>query len=220
MSRASILTRWRVIALIPAILVVGMNRPAWTQVMADVEFSQQSKTDPHPVTYYWVGEDKTIREPGAYYYQYYYIGTVNPDARVSTESKIKRVAVSKLEWSANYNWIITKLMLFYQVSNNQSPTALDTLKKLNESPGITGIEAARRILSEKPVTRIIMVTANASRVLQQESLDAGALGYLVKKDIYAELEPAVEKVMDDRQFVSESARVSSGLSQIPKGNQR
>ena len=77
-------------------------------------------------------------------------------------------------------------------------------------PGITGIEAARRILSEKPGTRIIMVIANASRALQQESLDAGALGYLVKKDIHTELGPAVEKVMDDRQFVSESARFSSG----------
>ncbi|MFH1740842.1 MAG: response regulator transcription factor [bacterium] len=73
-------------------------------------------------------------------------------------------------------------------------------------PGLSGIEATRRILGEFPETKIVMVTVHANRALLKESLEAGASGYLIKKDIYMELAPAVEKIMNNEQFISEEIR--------------
>jgi DNA-binding NarL/FixJ family response regulator len=43
-----------------------------------------------------------------------------------------------------------------------------------------GIEATRRILSDRPETRIVVLTAFADRVRIGAALDAGACGYLLK----------------------------------------
>ena len=47
-------------------------------------------------------------------------------------------------------------------------------------PGMTGMEAARRVLAEHPETRIVMLTSFSQRDVVVESFDAGAVGYLLK----------------------------------------
>jgi DNA-binding NarL/FixJ family response regulator len=49
-----------------------------------------------------------------------------------------------------------------------------------EMPVMDGIEATRRILKDRPQTRIVILTAFADRERIVAALDAGACGYLLK----------------------------------------
>jgi DNA-binding NarL/FixJ family response regulator len=54
-------------------------------------------------------------------------------------------------------------------------------------PGISGMEAARRVLAAVPETRVVMLTSFSQRDVVVESFDAGAVGYLLKDAEPAEL---------------------------------
>ncbi len=58
-------------------------------------------------------------------------------------------------------------------------------------PNLDGIEAARRILEERPIP-IVMVTAYAERELVSRAVEAGVFGYLVKPFRETDLLPAIE----------------------------
>jgi two-component system, response regulator PdtaR len=58
-------------------------------------------------------------------------------------------------------------------------------------PRLDGIEAARRILDERPIP-IVMVTAYAERELISRAIEAGVFGYLVKPFRESDLLPAIE----------------------------
>ena len=58
-------------------------------------------------------------------------------------------------------------------------------------PRLDGIEAARRILEERPIP-IVMVTAYAERELVSRAVEAGVFGYLVKPFRETDLLPAIE----------------------------
>jgi response regulator NasT len=57
-------------------------------------------------------------------------------------------------------------------------------------PGLDGIEAARRILDERPIP-IVMLTAYGQDELVSRAVEAGVFGYLVKPFREADLLPAV-----------------------------
>jgi DNA-binding NarL/FixJ family response regulator len=69
-------------------------------------------------------------------------------------------------------------------------------------PSLNGIDAARRIRRLFPTIKILFVTQESSAVVVQEALALGALGYVVKAHAGSELLPAVEAVLQGRQFVS------------------
>jgi two-component system, response regulator PdtaR len=58
-------------------------------------------------------------------------------------------------------------------------------------PRLDGIDAARRILEERPIP-IVMVTAYAERDLVARAVEAGVFGYLVKPFRETDLLPAIE----------------------------
>ncbi|MBA2740759.1 MAG: response regulator [Actinobacteria bacterium] len=58
-------------------------------------------------------------------------------------------------------------------------------------PGLDGIDAARRILEERPLP-IVMVTAYGERELVSRAVEAGVFGYLVKPFRETDLLPAIE----------------------------
>jgi two-component system, response regulator PdtaR len=58
-------------------------------------------------------------------------------------------------------------------------------------PQLDGIEAARRILDERPIP-IVMVTAYGERDLVARAVEAGVFGYLVKPFRETDLLPAIE----------------------------
>ena len=57
-------------------------------------------------------------------------------------------------------------------------------------PRLDGIEAARRILDERPIP-IVMVTAYGEREVVSRAVDAGVFGYLVKPFREQDLVPAI-----------------------------
>jgi DNA-binding NarL/FixJ family response regulator len=73
-------------------------------------------------------------------------------------------------------------------------------------PGINGLEAARRIHRSCPASRILFLSLESDANVVQESLRAGALGYVDKKKAEVDLLAAVKAVSEGRRFVS------SGLS--------
>src|SRR5271154_67508 len=73
-------------------------------------------------------------------------------------------------------------------------------------PSLNGIEAARRIRKLSPKSKILFLSQESSADVVHEALALGALGYVVKAHAGSELLPAVEAVLQGRQFVS------SGLS--------
>jgi response regulator NasT len=58
-------------------------------------------------------------------------------------------------------------------------------------PRLDGIEAARRILDERPIP-IVMVTAYGERDVVARAVEAGVFGYLVKPFRETDLLPAIE----------------------------
>ncbi len=47
-------------------------------------------------------------------------------------------------------------------------------------PGMSGMEAARRVLQDAPGTRVVMLTSFSQHDVVVEAFDAGAVGYLLK----------------------------------------
>src|SRR5262245_54163531 len=58
-------------------------------------------------------------------------------------------------------------------------------------PGLDGIEAARRILAERPIP-IVMLTAYGQDELVARAVEAGIFGYLVKPFRETDLLPAIQ----------------------------
>jgi DNA-binding NarL/FixJ family response regulator len=71
-------------------------------------------------------------------------------------------------------------------------------------PTLNGIEAARRIRELSPTSKILFVSENRSRDIAEVALRSGAGGYVVKSDAARELLPAVESVLQGKEFVSAS----------------
>jgi DNA-binding NarL/FixJ family response regulator len=73
-------------------------------------------------------------------------------------------------------------------------------------PQLSGIEAARRIRQLSPSSKIIFLSQNNDRDVVRAALGAGALGYVGKTDAGSELLPAVDAVLQGKQFVSSSIK--------------
>lgn len=69
----------------------------------------------------------------------------------------------------------------------------------------SGIEVARRVRKIHPLIRILVVTGNVYPGSVEQSLQAGADGFLLKHDQGAELLDAIRTVMSGRSFVSPHA---------------
>jgi CheY-like chemotaxis protein len=69
-------------------------------------------------------------------------------------------------------------------------------------PTMNGIEAARRIREVSPTSKVIFMSENRSWDIAEGALATGASGYVVKSDAGNELLPAVEAVLQGKQFLS------------------
>lgn len=69
-------------------------------------------------------------------------------------------------------------------------------------PTLNGIEAARRIRTLSPESKIIFISQQSDPDVVEEALDLGARGYVVKAQAASELLVAVEAVLENRQFIS------------------
>lgn len=71
-------------------------------------------------------------------------------------------------------------------------------------PRLNGIEAARRIRTLSPDSKILFVSQQTSFDLVQAGLDTGAGGYLLKADAGNQLLTALNAVLEGKKFVSRS----------------
>jgi DNA-binding NarL/FixJ family response regulator len=74
-------------------------------------------------------------------------------------------------------------------------------------PSLNGIEAARQIRKLSPNSKILFVSENRHSDVVEEALRLGALGYVVKSDAARDLLPAVEAVLQGKEFVSAGVSV-------------
>jgi CheY-like chemotaxis protein len=69
-------------------------------------------------------------------------------------------------------------------------------------PGLGGIEAARQIAQFSPDSAILFVSMNNSADVVAEALSTGAKGFVSKIDAGKELWPAIEAVLQNKQYLS------------------
>jgi len=61
-------------------------------------------------------------------------------------------------------------------------------------PGMSGLDATRRILSKLPETAILMLSMHSEETWVHQALDAGARGYILKSAVDMELVTAIRRV--------------------------
>ena len=63
-------------------------------------------------------------------------------------------------------------------------------------PGMSGLDATRRILSKLPETAILMLSMHSEETWVHQALDAGARGYILKSAVDMELVTAIRRVAE------------------------
>jgi len=69
-------------------------------------------------------------------------------------------------------------------------------------PVLNGIEAAASLKESGSRAKVIFLTVNADPDIVEMALSIGALGYVLKPHLAADLIPAIRQVLQDRVFVS------------------
>lgn len=69
-------------------------------------------------------------------------------------------------------------------------------------PTLNGLEAARQLAGERTAAKIVILTVHEEREFVEESLVAGAVGYVVKPRLATDLPVAVREALMGRTFVS------------------
>jgi len=72
-------------------------------------------------------------------------------------------------------------------------------------PKLNGLDAATLIFKANPKARILMLTMHAADALIQQTLQAGASGYVLKSDAERDLITAVDALLHNKMFFTEAA---------------
>ena len=91
-------------------------------------------------------------------------------------------------------------------------------------PGMSGLDATRRILNKFPETAILMLSMHSEDTWVHQALDAGARGYILKSAVDMELVTAIRRVVEgeivlDPQ-ISRATLEGEGIPDSPCGNSR
>jgi DNA-binding NarL/FixJ family response regulator len=71
-------------------------------------------------------------------------------------------------------------------------------------PILSGIEAAKRILTSTPQTKIIFLTVHTDPEFVQAALELGAVAYVFKSRLVSDLRLAIGEVLEGRTYVASS----------------
>jgi DNA-binding NarL/FixJ family response regulator len=69
-------------------------------------------------------------------------------------------------------------------------------------PKMNGIEAARQIIAENETVKLIVLSMYSDKRYVLEMLNLGACAYLLKDSAFKELSVAIEKVLDNKTYIS------------------
>ena len=78
-------------------------------------------------------------------------------------------------------------------------------------PLLNGLEATRQLLKERPLTKVLMLSAHSDDAYVQNATDSGAVGFLLKQTSAHEVCRAIREVQKGNQFFSPS--ISKRLDQ-------
>lgn len=70
-------------------------------------------------------------------------------------------------------------------------------------PKLNGLEATRRIRTLSPKSKIIIASLESSADFVQEALRSGAAGYVIKAEIFNQLPPAIDAVLQGKRWFVE-----------------
>jgi DNA-binding NarL/FixJ family response regulator len=70
-----------------------------------------------------------------------------------------------------------------------------------EMPGAGGIETTRRVCSEHPESRVIVLSAHEDELIKARALEAGASGYLSKHRSFAEVSEAIRMARQGERLI-------------------
>ncbi len=86
-------------------------------------------------------------------------------------------------------------------------------------PKLNGLDAATLIFKANPRTRILVLTMHAAESLIQQTLRAGASGYVLKSDAERDLISAVDALLHNKMFVTAAASTVV-LEHLREGHKR
>lgn len=69
-------------------------------------------------------------------------------------------------------------------------------------PGLSGLEVVRQVATTVPTTRIVVFSMHGHDSYVREALRAGAIGYVLKESLAAELLTAIRQALEGRRYVS------------------
>jgi DNA-binding NarL/FixJ family response regulator len=81
-------------------------------------------------------------------------------------------------------------------------------------PGISGIEAMRRMLVDEPATRVLIFSMHEDVIFARRALQAGAFGYVTKASAPGVLVEAVHTVASGRKYLSASIAQTLALRNV------
>ena len=122
---------------------------------------------------------------------------------------------------AGNNWILTEAMTGYQALEFLREHEFDLALVDLSMPGMTGLELVRRIKTEFPGVRVLVLSMHAEEQYAMRAFKAGADGYVTKDIAATELVSAVRKVAAGGAYVTESlaesvVRQLNGSSEAPR----
>ena len=86
-------------------------------------------------------------------------------------------------------------------------------------PKLNGIDAAALIFKANPKTKILMLTMHAAEALIEQTLQAGASGYVLKSDAERDLITAVDSILHNKMFFTVAAS-SVVLEHLREGHKK
>src|SRR5215471_14196853 len=75
-------------------------------------------------------------------------------------------------------------------------------------PGLSGIDATRKLLSTRPGTPVVVLSMHREQEVVQSALDAGVRGYVHKLAAGDDLIPAIHRALEGQRFISDSCKLS------------
>ncbi len=76
-------------------------------------------------------------------------------------------------------------------------------------PGVSGIEAARKLQQKSSRSKIVFLTAHHEPALVEIAFEAGGMGYVLKTSAAEDLLPAIDEALGGRRYVSPLLRVET-----------